>query len=402
MGSAKIVLRKKKLSDGSYPIFLRVTKERQSKFYKTPFSSKTDEWKVSTGSFNKRKENHIQNNRLLLKFRERALQIFTELEIDNPDYTIHDFDRKYRITYNPIRQDVYAFWNEIIDEQKRAGRIGNAKVNYDAQTSVKIFNKFQSLTFKELNPTFLNKYEIFLRSRGGTDGGIGVKMRAIRAIYNMAIQRGITKESYYPFRAYKLSKLKGKAAKRALDFKEVMSIVNLDITDHPHLINAKNYFVFSFYARGMNFKDMMELEWDNIHSGYIYYTRSKTKGNFSVKIVPPVQDILDYYKRYSQGKKYVFPILLKEDLNPIQIANRKHKVLGVYNKQLKELAELCGIKKNISSYVARHSFANCLKQKGVATDIISESLGHQNLAITQAYLKELDSSVLEKATEMLL
>jgi len=61
-----------------------------------------------------------------------------------------------------------------------------------------------------------------------------------------------------------------------------------------------------------------------------------------------------------------------------------------------------GIKKNISSYVARHSFANCLKQKGVATDIISESLGHQNLAITQAYLKELDNSVLDKAVELLL
>ena len=96
----------------------------------------------------------------------------------------------------------------------------------------------------------------------------------------------------------------------------------------------------------------------------------------------------------------MFPILLKEDLDPIQIANRKHKVMSIYNKQLKELADLGGIKKNISSYVARHSFAHCLKQKGVATDIISESLGYQNLAITQAYLKELDNSVLDKAVEL--
>ncbi|TMU54813.1 site-specific integrase [Flagellimonas algicola] len=402
MASIKIVLRKKKLADGSYPIFLRVTKERQSKFYKTPFSSKIDEWVVTTGSFNKRKDNYVQNNRLLLKFKQRAFKVITELEIDTPDYSIYDFDRKYRVTYNPIKQDVFAFWNEIIDEQKRAGRIGNAKVNYDAQTSVKIFNKFQRLTFKELNPNFLNKYEVFLRSRGGTDGGIGVKMRAIRAIYNMAIQRGITKESHYPFRAYKLSKLKGKAAKRALDFNEVMSIINLDITDYPHLMNTKNYFVFSFYTRGMNFKDMMELEWENIHSGYIYYTRSKTKGNFSIKIVTPVQDILDYYKLNGRGTKYVFPILLRENLDHTQIANRKHKVLGIYNRQLKELAKLCGIEKNISSYVARHSFANCLKQKGVATDIISESLGHQNLAITQAYLKELDNAILDNAVQLLL
>ncbi|WP_445733795.1 tyrosine-type recombinase/integrase [Mariniflexile sp.] len=81
--------------------------------------------------------------------------------------------------------------------------------------------------------------------------------------------------------------------------------------------------------------------------------------------------------------------------------NRKHKTLQRYNKELKEIAEICGIDKTLTSYVARHSFANCLKQKGVATDIISESMGHQNLSITQTYLKEFDNSVLDKAIEIL-
>jgi len=61
------------------------------------------------------------------------------------------------------------------------------------------------------------------------------------------------------------------------------------------------------------------------------------------------------------------------------------------------LAHLCEITKNVSSYVARHSFANCLKQKGVATDVISESLGHQNLTVTQAYPKEVDTQIVERA-----
>jgi len=52
--------------------------------------------------------------------------------------------------------------------------------------------------------------------------------------------------------------------------------------------------------------------------------------------------------------------------------------------------------------VARHSFANFLKQKGVATDVINESIGHQNLTVTQAYLKELDTQVVDKALEVLL
>jgi|TARA_B100002049_G_scaffold166077_1_gene124749 site-specific recombinase XerD len=102
------------------------------------------------------------------------------------------------------------------------------------------------------------------------------------------------------------------------------------------------------------------------------------------------------------GNKYVFPLLYRETYTPTQLADRKHKMLGIYNKNLKELATICEIKKNVSSYVARHSFANCIKQKGVATDVISESLGHQNLTVTQAYLKELDTQVVDKALEVLL
>jgi integrase len=283
-----------------------------------------------------------------------------------------------------------------------AGRIGNAKSYKDAKTSVQIFHKIKKLNFREVNASFLSKYDAFLRSRGGTDGGIGVKMRAIRALFNKAIERGVIRESLYPFKTYKISNLRGKGFKRALDFEEIMRIVNLELIENHRLIDAKNYFVFSFYTRGMNFADMIGLEWKDVESSIIYYTRAKTKGNFSIAIMPPVQKILDYYRDHGYGNKYVFPLLFREDYSPTQLADRKHKMLGIYNKELKELAQLCNITKNVSSYVARHSFANCLKQKGVATDVISESLGHQNLTVTQAYLKELDTEIVDKALEVLL
>ncbi|SMG45203.1 site-specific integrase [Arenibacter troitsensis] len=402
MITLKIVLKKKLLSDGTYPVCLRVTKERQCRHYKTPFNAKLDEWIDSTGSFNKRNPNHVQFNRLLVKFKERAYQIITDLEIENPDYSIQEFDSRYRVTFNPVSNDVFAFFDEIIQEMTFAGRIGNAKSYKDAKTSIQIFHKMKKLNFREVNPAFLSKYDAFLRSRGGTDGGVGVKMRAIRALFNKAIERGVIKESLYPFKTYKISNLRGKGFKRALDFEEIMRIINLDLSDHPHLINTRNYFVFSFYTRGMNFADMMCLEWKDVEANVIYYTRAKTKGNFSIAIMPPVQKILDYYRVHGYGNKYVFPLLFREDYTPTQLADRKHKMLGIYNIELKEVAKLCNITKNVSSYVARHSFANCLKQKGVATDVISESLGHQNLAVTQAYLKELDAEIVDKALEVLL
>ncbi|MEY8022123.1 phage integrase SAM-like domain-containing protein [Muriicola sp. SD30] len=402
MINLKIVLKKKQLSDGTYPVCLRVTKERQCRHYKTPFSAKLSEWIEPTGNFNKRNSNHIQYNRLLVKIKERAYKIITDLEIENPDYSLQDFDRNYRITFNPVKNDVFAFFDEIIEEMTYAGRIGNAKSYKDAKTSIQIFHKIKKLYFREINSAFLSKYDAFLRSRGGTDGGVGVKMRAIRALFNKAIERGVIKENLYPFKTYKISRLRGKGFKRALDYEEIIRIINLDLSDHPHLINTRNYFVFSFYTRGMNFADMMCLEWKDVEANVIYYTRAKTKGNFSIAIMPPVQKILNYYRIHGYRNKYVFPLLFREDYTPTQLADRKHKMLGIYNKELKEVAKLCRITKNISSYVARHSFANCLKQKGVATDVISESLGHQNLGVTQAYLKELDTEIVNKALEVLL
>lgn len=199
-----------------------------------------------------------------------------------------------------------------------------------------------------------------------------------------------------------MSKLKGKGIKKALTLEEVQKIIKTDLSTHPKLVNAKNYFVFSFYTRGMNFADMMKLRWKDVIDDQIYYTRSKTKTNFRIKILPPVQGILDYYKNKKNETGYVFPILLKDELTPAQIENRKKKTLKQYNKDLKEIAAFCGINKSVSSYVARHSYANCLKQKGIATDIISESMGHQNIAVTQAYLKELDNSLVDEAMEVLM
>ncbi|WP_373516614.1 tyrosine-type recombinase/integrase [Pricia sp.] len=82
--------------------------------------------------------------------------------------------------------------------------------------------------------------------------------------------------------------------------------------------------------------------------------------------------------------------------------HRKKKTRKKYNQDLKEIAFFCEIDAKVTRYVARHSFANSLKQMGVATDVISEALGHKDIRITQGYLKSLENSVLDQAIELLL
>ena len=402
MISIKTVLRKKKLSTGKYPVYLRITKDRKSIFFRTPYTSLEKEWDESQGKFNKHSPDYLKKNRLLLKFIDRATGIITDLEQEKSDYTLSDVEVVLRLKPNPANRSIFPFWEEIISEQKMAGRTGNARIHSDTLKSLKKFSKIKELTFHQTTPEFLEKYESWLRSRGGTDGGVGVKMRSIRSVFNTAIIRGRIKGDIYPFKAYKISKLKGKGIKKALRLEDIQKVAQLDLSQHPTLIDIRNYFIFSFYTRGMNFADMATLKWSNISDGRIYYTRSKTKGNFQIKILPPVQEILDYYKPKRNQTDYVFPILLEKDMAFSHLENRKFKMLKKYNKRLKEIAALCDIDKPLSSYVARHSYANSLKQKGISTDIISESMGHQNIAVTQAYLKELDNSLIDDAMEVLL
>jgi site-specific recombinase XerD len=93
-----------------------------------------------------------------------------------------------------------------------------------------------------LNVGKLEDYEAYLRNRGNQDSGIAFKMRAVRAVYNSAIRNGIVKQDFYPFDKYKISKLKGKGIKRALNREEVKRILDVDLTDRPDLINDKSLF----------------------------------------------------------------------------------------------------------------------------------------------------------------
>lgn len=402
MASIKIVLRKKSRINGSFPIYLRVTKDRKSKFFKTIFNAFPDEWDANSEIFTKRSPNYIQKNRLLSNIKEKAYRVYLNLKTENERFTLSDFEHAFRVKSNPNGNNIFYFWDDLISEMLTAGRTGSARCHKDAFSTLQKFHGSTRLNFENVNLAFLSKFEGFLRFRGGSDGGISVRMRCIRTVFNIAIERDMTSADYYPFKKYKISKLKGKSAKRALEISEIYKILNMLISKYPELIDSRHYFLFSFYTRGMNFADIMRLKWSNIKDGIIQYTRLKTKGNFKIKILPPVQEILDYYRIRPTGTSYVFPLLKSDHLTPIEIERAKKQTLKIFNMDLKQIAYHCQIEKTLTSYVARHSFANCLKQKGVATDVISESLGHQNLEVTQAYLKELDSSILDKASELLL
>lgn len=109
-------------------------------------------------------------------------------------------------------------------------------------------------------------------------------------------------------------------------------------------------------------------------------------------------------KKYeSESKGYLFPILNANiHKTPLQKQNRIHKMLGKINKNLKLIAAQLNVDANMTTYVARHSFASVLKKSGVSIALISEALGHSDLSTTQVYLDSFDNAQIDAAMQNLL
>lgn len=85
----------------------------------------------------------------------------------------------------------------------------------------------------------------------------------------------------------------------------------------------------------------------------------------------------------------------------MQRKNRIHKVIGKVNPYLAEIGKMA-VETHLTTYVARHTFATVLKRSGVNIAIISESMGHSDIATTQIYLDSFEDSQIDEAMKNLL
>lgn len=143
-------------------------------------------------------------------------------------------------------------------------------------------------------------------------------------------------------------------------------------------------FIFSCYT-GISYIDIMQLTKDNIHKGidggnWIITKRQKTKTPIKIPILDKAQELIDKYENHPMT-------IISETLFPL-ISNEK------LNFYLKDVAEACGIKKNLTFHMARHTFATTVTlTNGVPIETVSKLLGHTKLSTTQIYAKVIERKV---------
>lgn len=400
--SARFVcLPDKTLKGDANPIRLQLIHHGKYKRYTTKQACPKEHWDPTTARVKSTKKGASAINGVLSAIEASVAEIVNSLLVADA-LNLDNFDARYRSPKAAV--DVFAYLQQMEERLRAEGRIGYAIMHRNAGSALRRFSGGKRVRFADLTATKLEALEAYLKREGCSGGGIATYMRVLKVAVNRAIKEGIMHRDQYPFetaqtRGYSMKRLKSKANPRALTEEDMDKLKRFPLEDHPHLAESVRLFLFSYYARGMNFADLAHLKRSDIYNGRIQYRRRKTSDPFSIPVSPPLAEILEAFDQHSSP--YLFPILSDRHATEKQQWDRIQKCLRKFNKDLKEVASAAGIDVVLTSYVARHTFATTLKRKGVDLAVISESMGHESVNTTRAYLKRFGSEVLDAADLLL-
>lgn len=399
-----ICFKSKTLANGEHPLMLRITQDRKRVMKSLGISVNPKHWDFIKGEPKTKCPNRELIQSIILKVKSEYQTKIIEKISKEEEFTATSLLSENKS--NIKAQTVEEFYLSLIEDLKRKGRIGNSYAYLNSYNTLRNFNKGKKLnyTFSHIDVPFCKKFEDWMRSKGNKDTTLSYQFRTLRAAYNKAIEAKIVAREKNPFIEYKLSHFNTKTIKRALSKNDILKIINADCTSQSKLRQlTHDLFSFSYLCGGISFVDIANLTRQNIVEDRLIYQRQKTHGNINLLLSKEASTIIAKYSTYQQEAEYLFPILhCKRHITPMQKSNRVHKICHQVNTELRAFAQELGITAEVTTYVARHSFATILKKSGVNIGIISQALGHQDIKTTQIYLSKFDNEQVDDAMKNLL
>ena len=382
--------------NGLCSVKIKVTYNRKRKYYSTGIDLKPTDFDQIL--FGQRKTNEQKEiNKKILYFENKASDVIKDLQI----FSFDAFQEKFLENRNTANSVSFAF-DKYIDELKLENRLGTASSYECAKSSISQFRS--DLTFAEITPNFLKKYQKWMTDNDRSISTVGIYLRSLRAVYN---EQKIDK-SAYPFGKGKYTIPTSKNTKKALTLDEIGKIYNFDAPRNSAIEMAKDYWIFMYLSNGMNVKDLCLLKWKNIDGNILTYRRAKTeRSNKEQKTITVAlkADSLAIIKKWSvpslNKNAYIFPHFTNKT-DAVQMRKIGKQLTKKINKYVKKIAIADGINKTVTTYYARHSFATVLKRSGVQTEMISELLGHSSMSVTESYLDSFENEQIQDKTDSLI
>jgi integrase len=263
-----------------------------------------------------------------------------------------------------------------------------------------------ALRFENITVSWLKGYEKYMIIQGKSYTTIGIYLRNLRAVFNEAIDAGVIDATLYPFgkRKYEIPTSVGR--KLALSLSQIKQIKEYKYDENSVSAYYRDLWIFSYLCNGANFKDILQLKYGNIQNNEISFLREKTKRTSKEKkeiiafITPEMWTIIKKWGNTNTDKESYIFAHLNCIHDPVKRRNIIKDVIKRTNKSMKQLGAVLGIA-NLTTYVARHSYATVLKRSGANIAFISESLGHSDIKTTENYLASFESDERQKNAQLL-
>ncbi|MDR3217825.1 MAG: site-specific integrase [Dysgonamonadaceae bacterium] len=375
--------RDKQKANRLIPLYCRITVDGKEARFGMKCDVNPKYWDVETGKATGRTAEAVKTNALVDNTKSTIYKIYRELQ-ERDNYVTAEKVKNVFLGIEAKHQTVLELFDYHNRERELQIDVNLSKSTYDRYCTVRqivsdfILYKYNlhDIPVKEVNHQFLSDFEIYLLTiHEYSKNTVVLVMKKFRHIIEMALN----KEWIYrnPFKEFKLQWQK--VDRGYLTQSELEAMIDFQFED-KRLEKARDIFIFCAFT-GLAYADVKHLTNSHIQFSFdgklwIKGKRKKTDTEYNIPILNIPKVILEKYKGKAEGDLAI-PVF--------DIVN--------YNILLKKIAQLCGISKNVSSHLARHTFATLTLTKGVSIESVSKMLGHANIQTTQIYARVTEKKV---------
>jgi integrase/recombinase XerD len=384
MANIKVVLRSEKKKDGTFPLAIRITKDRKSSFIYLDYSIREDEWDAVKQRVKKSHANSTRLNNYLLKKLSEATDSALEAESNKSFVSARSVKQKIKpTTSSTFIPQAEAYLARL----KQAGKYNQ----YNAEKSrIKHFKEFMNgidIAFPEITPPFLERFKAYLIGRYKMSERSAINhFVMVRSVFSQAINDNIVDSKFYPFGKGKVKIKFPDSIKIGLTIEEVKQLEDVLLTDKTQN-HARNVWLTSFYFAGMRISDVLRLRWSDLKDERLHYTMGKNNKGGSFKISEKAKLIFNQYKAFQQNANdLIFPDLKDVDFENKFLVQRKiSNKTNLLDRTLRlQVAPVAGIDKKLTMHIARHTFGNISGDK-IPIQMLQRLYRHTSITTTIGY-----------------
>lgn len=370
-------------ANGKMPIMGRITVNGNAIQFGAKLEVNPKIWDVKAGKAIGKTQEVIEVNSILESIKATMTKIYRELQerettvtperIKNIFFGIEIQQQMFLELFKKHNEDVA----KLVGINKSKATLQKYEVTRKHLTTfIKEKYNRSDIGIKEIDYLFITDFEVYLLTTAGCNPNTTAKfMQFFKRIIIIAKNNGWLKVD--PFANYKI-RIK-KVDRGYLQQGQIEKIIAKKFPT-KRLDQVHDIFIFSCFC-GLAYIDVKKLRKENIRTSFdgnlwIIGKREKTDVSFSIPLLEIPQMILNKYEGTLPDEK-ILPVPSNQKMN----------------SYLKEIGALCGIDKDLTFHLARHTFATLTLSKGVSIESVSKMLGHTNIKTTQIYAKITDSKI---------